>query len=344
MDRIKIPNSFAARLEAQGLSPVGVLRQARLPQTLLCQEKITLCTDQFFSLWRAVGELNRDPAVGLKIGRDPRVERYDPVTTAALSARSFGDALAQLARYKHLVCSEEVHLLEQEDAVSIEFVWPLATGPAPPLLLDAVFSSVIALGRRGTGRALSPERVEFTRKASHRTLYETDFGCPVTFGAPSNALIYSAGALGQGFVTSNPDLLAMLSPSLEAALTQQSAGQTLPDQVKSLQRRLLTAQRSGIQEVAAEMNLSPRTLQRRLRKMGVHYKDLLQNVRCETAQEYLRQSSLGLEEIAFLLGYEETNSFHRAFQDWTGTPPGRWRATRRSEEENPAPTAKQMAI
>lgn len=344
MDRIKIPNSFAARLEAQGLSPVSVLRQAHLPQTLLCQEKITLRTDQFFSLWPAVGVLSDDPAVGLKIGSDPRVERYDPVTTAALSARSFGEALVQLARYKHLVCSEEVHLTEKDDTVAIKFVWPLATGLPPSLLLDAVFASVIALGRRGTGRALSPERVQFTRKASHRALYETHFGCPVMFGAPCDALTYSAAALRQMFVTSNPDLLAMLSPSLEAALAQQSARQMLPDQVKSVQRRLLTAQRSGIQEVAAEMNLSPRTLQRRLRNLGVHYKDLLEYVRCETAQEYLRQSSLGLEEIAFLLGYEETNSFHRAFHDWTGTPPGRWRAMRQYEEENSASAAKQTAI
>ena len=344
MDRIKIPNSFAARLEAQGLSSVSVLRQARLPQTLLCREKITLCTDQFFSIWRAVGELSGDPAVGLKIGSDPRVERYDPVTTAALAAGSFGDALAQLARYKHLVCSEEVHLVEKDDTVAIKFAWPLATGHAPSLLLDAVFASVTALGRRGTGQSLSPERVQFTRKAGHRALYETHFGCPVTFGAPCDAQTYSVEGLRQTFVTSNPDLLAMLSPSLEAALAQQSAGQILPDQVKSIQRRLLAAQRSGIQEVAAEMNLSPRTLQRRLRDLGVHYKDLLEHVRCETAQEYLRQSSLGLEEIAFLLGYEETNSFHRAFQDWTGTPPGRWRAMRQHEKENSASAAKQTAI
>ena len=288
MDRIKIPSIFAARLEGQGISPGSVLRQARLPQTLLSQDKVTLNTAQLFAVWQAVGELSGDPAIGLKIGSDPHIERYDPVTLAALSARSFREALTQIGRYKQLFCSEEVHLTEANEAVTIEFVWPLATACAPSLLLDAAFASVVALGQYGTGRALVPEQVQLTRKTKNRTLYETHFGCPVEFEAPADALIYSARALEHVFITSNPDLLAMLSPSLESALTQQRAEQTLPEQVKAIQKRRLAVPQAGIEEVAVELNMTARTLQRRLMKDGFRYQILLENVRCETAQEYLR--------------------------------------------------------
>ncbi len=325
LDRIKIPSIFAARLEGQGISPGSVLRQAHLPQTLLSQDKITLTTAQLFAIWQAVGELSGDPAIGLKIGSDPHIERYDPVTIAALSARSFREALTQIARYKQLFCSEEVHLTEANDAVTIEFAWPLATASVPALLLDAAFASVMALGQHGTGRALVPKLVQLTRKSKNRMLYETHFGCPIEFSASADALIYSTQALEHIFVTSNPDLLAMLFPSLEAALTQHKGEQTLPEQVKAIQKRRLTLHQSGIQEVAAELNMTARTLQRRLIKEGYRYQILLENVRSETAQEYLLQPLLELEEIAYLLGYEETNSFHRAFQQWTGLPPGKWR-------------------
>ena len=99
----------------------------------------------------------------------------------------------------------------------------------------------------------------------------------------------------------------------------------MPEQVKAIQKRRLAVQQAGIREVAAELNMTARTLQRRLIKDGFRYQILLENVRRETAQEYLLQPLLGLEEIAYLLGYEESNSFHRAFQQWTGLPPGRWR-------------------
>jgi len=121
----------------------------------------------------------------------------------------------------------------------------------------------------------------------------------------------------------------MLAPQLEAALADQRLRQTVQDQVKQTLKRLLAGQRPTIQEVAQELNLSARTLQRRLTEAGVTFQQVLEEARRELARHYLLQSSLELNETAYLLGYESANSFFRAFHHWEGTSPGQWRAVQR---------------
>ena len=326
MDRIKLSNVIVPRLEELGLPIRDVLRRARLPQTLFSQDRIFVTTHQFFSFWNAIGEMSDDPAIGLKIGSDGRVEQSHPVIIAALTARSFREALVKLARYKRLCASEDVRITEENGKTTIEFVWLLASETEPPLLLDGSFAAMVALGQRGTGRAIFPEMVEFNRAESERSMYELHFGCPAHFGSRRNALTYSTELIDLPFITHNPDLLAMLAPQLEEALRDYSAEQSLSEQVKAIQRRMLAGQRAGVQDVAAELNMSPRTLQRRLAEAGVKYQELLDGVRREMAQKYLGEPSLDLSEISYLLGYEEANSFHRAFQHWMGVSPGQWRA------------------
>jgi AraC-like DNA-binding protein len=74
------------------------------------------------------------------------------------------------------------------------------------------------------------------------------------------------------------------------------------------------------------LRLSTRTLQRRLFDEGITFQQLMEDARRELARHYLLHSSLELNETAYLLGYEDANSFFRAFQHWEGTSPGQWRA------------------
>jgi AraC-like DNA-binding protein len=71
--------------------------------------------------------------------------------------------------------------------------------------------------------------------------------------------------------------------------------------------------------------MSDRTLQRRLAEEGMSFKHLLTQVRHEQAREYLAAPSLDIKEVAFLIGYEDQNSFFRAFRLWEGDTPSNWR-------------------
>ena len=92
-------------------------------------------------------------------------------------------------------------------------------------------------------------------------------------------------------------------------------------------KRLVAGQRPAIEDLAKEFNMSARTLQRKLATDGFSFQQLLEEARRELAHHYLLHSSLELTETAYLLGFENSNSFFRAFQNWEGVSPAKWRAS-----------------
>jgi AraC-like DNA-binding protein len=281
-------------------------------------------------LHRGIAEASNDPCFGLKLGTEERVERYDPVKIAAISARSFRDAIERISRYKQLTCPEEIRVAERGDEAAVQFVWLLAHEKEPLLLVDVCFAWIVSMAHRGIGRPLSPKRVEFQRPPAHREIYEKHFGSPVKFKADRNALVFSKADIGLPFVTHNADLLGIVAPQLEAELIEQLAQKPFSEQAKGILKHLLAGQRPGIQDLARELHLSRRTLQRRLTQQGITFQRLLDEARLELARHYLLHSSRELNETAYLLGYKDANSFFRAFQHWEGTSPGHWRALQKS--------------
>src|SRR5437588_6608245 len=329
-NRFRVSSTLLRRLEELGLSPDAVLRQAGLPMGLFNQEKILVSTDEFFALYRGIAEASNDPAFGLKLGNEDRVERYDPIKIAGLSARSFRDAVERLARYKQLTCPEEIRLVESTNECAIQFVWLLAHEKEPALLVDVCFAWIVSMAQRGIGRPISPKRVEFQRASVHREIYEAHFHCQVRFKAKQNALVFSKADMELPFVTHNADLLANVATMLEAELRKQTAQKSFSEQVKGILKQLIAGQRPGIQDLATELHLSTRTLQRRLTDEGTTFQSLLDDARRELARHYLLHSTRELNETAYLLGYEDANSFFRAFHNWEGTSPGQWRLLQRN--------------
>ena len=87
----------------------------------------------------------------------------------------------------------------------------------------------------------------------------------------------------------------------------------------------MAGKRPTLEDIAKELGLGPRTLQRRLTDVGLNFQQLVEDTRRELARHFLKQRAVELNETAFLLGYEDANSFYRAFQEWEGTSPGEWR-------------------
>lgn len=184
----------------------------------------------------------------------------------------------------------------------------------------------MTIGRRGIGRSIHPVRVELRRPVADKRPYENFFGCPVKFGTRNNRLFFRVEDLDQPFVTHNPDLLEVIAPQLEAELKQHRTNMSLKEQAKGVLKRSLAGQRPRLEEVAIQLGMSGRTLQRKLLDEGATFHSLMEEARHEMAQHYLTQPWLELNETAYLLGYEDPNSFIRGFHKWEGTAPGEWRS------------------
>jgi len=144
-------------------------------------------------------------------------------------------------------------------------------------------------------------------------------------------LVFAASDLDRSFRTHNGELLAMLAPQLDAELARQRAAVDAAERTKSTIKALLAGRRPELVDVARELGVSRRTLQRRLTGEGVSFQQVLEQARRELAGHYLLRSTLDLSETAYLLGYEDANSFFRAFHHWEGESPSRWRERRRRQ-------------
>ena len=217
----------------------------------------------------------------------------------------------------------------RREETAVEFAWLLARQAEPAVLVDLCFAWILAIGRRGTASAIAPLRLTLTRPPAHRRLLEAHFGCRVHFEEERNALVFRTSDLERPFVTHNAELLGMIGPQLDAELGARESDHSLEERVKTTVKRVLAGQRPSLRFVAQRLGMSSRTLQRRLTEDGVTFQELVEEARRELARHYLGQSSLELNETAYLLGYKDGNSFFRAFHQWEGTSPGEWRSQHR---------------
>jgi AraC-like DNA-binding protein len=325
-DRIKIPGVFWAGLKSIGLNAGAVLRHSNLPSTAYSGTSF-VTTAQIFAIWRAIRELAADSTVGWKFMSQVETDQYHPTLMAALHARTYRESIERLARYKQLCSAEEFRFTSKGDEVLVEVSWAFAGEEQPPaLLLDAVFALIMELGRRGTKTRLSSKRVELTRPAERNNGLEEYFGSPVKYRATRDALVLRATDLELPFVTHNEELLQMLAPQFENQLKAGRTKQSILEQVKWVLKRLLSGSRPDLLMVARELGMSDRTLQRRITDEGTTFRQLLNETRQELVRQYLGDPSVEITEAAFLVGYEDPNSFYRAFRSWEGTTPGEWRA------------------
>jgi len=324
-NQFRISRILAGRLTEHKLALPNLLRLAGLPPGFFQREKIYATTAELFALWRAVGEMSPDPEIGLKLGVEPRFERYQPTAIAAVCSRSFRDALQRIARYKQLTCPEEIRVVTTGELASVEVVYTQAEEVQPDVLVDMVLAWILAIGQRGTDGQIKPLRVELTRSSQHRDILESHFGCRMRFKAGHNAILFRNSDLDRPFVTYNEDLLAAIGAQLETELQARNTSLDVGEQVKRSLKRSLAGKRPTLQDIAREIGMSARTLQRRLTDAGITFQQVVEDTRRELAQHYLQHSAVELNEAAYLLGYEDSKSFFRAFQIWEGTSPGEWR-------------------
>jgi len=325
-DQQRLARALCNRLELVG----GRVSQALAASQV--QVEAPISTEKFFSFWDALAELS-PPDVGLRFANETPVHEYPVYTLVALHSPDVRTALEKIARYKRLCGLTEVSIEHQAGEVAVKTTWIHTTKKTPDRLVDIVLGSQLALLRRGTGHALTPKRIELLRKRADEAHLQRFFGCPIRFEASRDALILDERSLDTPFITRNDDLLAALLPGLEAQLAP-LLNHSFIATVRSTVMRRMRGEKPSVEKIARELSMSPRTLQRRLMEHGVSYQTLLDQVRHTTALSLLRAKTVDVSEIAFLLGFEEINSFCRAFRIWEGTTPHRWRTSVAQSDES----------
>lgn len=329
LKHFRVPGRLAVKLEELGMSVPAVLRRAGLPPDLFKQTRVLVSTEELFALWRAIDQISSDPLIGVKLGIETKTERFHPMAIAALSTENLVAASEHMARYKKLTAPEEILVELDAEEFSVSFRWLLAVDDEPSSLTDYCFSWMRSLARHGTGTPLNPLRVEYVQRRPNVRQLERSLGCNILVDAPRNVIVFRALDATSPFVTRNTELLDLLAPQFEEQLRQYKEEDSFLELVRRTIQDKLTGHRPSIDVISRALHMGPRTLQRRLHDSGSSFQRVLDEARHQMARYYLSNSALELNETAYLLGFEDPNSFGRAFRNWEGIPPSDWRETHR---------------
>ncbi|QNK55730.1 AraC family transcriptional regulator [Paenibacillus sp. PAMC21692] len=325
-DRVKVPHGLWEGIRQLGIQPGDIVRQAGLPQDEITDAEVSV--SHYYAIWQALAELAGNTAQAI-IGLATAFEtaKYPPSVLATYHARDFRDALNRMTKYKQLCPPENLTIHQEGDICRIELGWQQAIKSGPPVLVGITLACLMELGRRGTGWHLTAKSVEFTEDMGDVEALEAYFGCRIRTGAPHDRLTLRQSDLDRPFLSYNEELLEILTPVLEHALDQRNTVRTISNAVKYIIKGMLSSGRPGMKAVAKELGMSERTLQRRLAQEATTFNVLLSQTRHEQALYYLADDMLEIKEVAYLVGYEDQNSFYRAFRGWEGVTPAYWRVS-----------------
>jgi AraC-like DNA-binding protein len=309
-----------------GIRPADVLRRAGLPEDILGREKAVLSTDEYFRLWQGIEAESGDPALPLRIGAALSVESFDPPIFAALCSPNLNMALARLAKYKRLVCPMALHLDVGPKVTTLELEWLDASIKPPACLVGAEIVFFVQLARIATRTRVCPLKVKSPHALEPKEEYLDYLGTRVQRG-PRPLISFKAGDAKLPFLTANEDMWKSFEPHLKKRLSELDGSATTADRVRAVLLELLPSGSASIEAVSKRLGTSTRTLQRRLSQEQRSFQVVLNGTREDLARHYLRTSDMTGAEISFLLGFEDPNSFFRAFHAWTGETPEQARAT-----------------
>ena len=267
-------------------------------------------------------------ACGLQLGAQARPATFSALGYLAMSSRTLGEAVSLMPSYESVVMDVGLTTLTR-DGDAVQLAWSLRDRRPHPVLEDFILAAWLSLGRWLVGRSLTPDSIRFTHgKPADPEPYRRYFGCALEFGQLQAGMRFPADWLDLPVLHADPDLHALMLDRARALQAAQPVTGVWSRQVLAVLPDLLPRQQATMPEVAARLNVSERSLRRRLAEEGESFQDLLQEQRRQLACHYLRNERLGLLDIALLLGYAEHSAFSTAFRQWYGVTPGQFRGGR----------------
>jgi AraC-like DNA-binding protein len=284
-------------------------------------------------LWRFAVEQTGDALVGLHMAESYNPGALDILGYVILSCRTVGDVLDKLARYARLLNDGmRVELVREQKFAYCRCSYVEGIDNyllrAPRHAIDTTWGALARELRRLAQVPLSAKAVWFRHSApgaAQLTEYARVLGAPVRFGAPEDRFILPIEHLDQPLPSANPVLLQLFERHAEEALRAIGEQDSRAKQVARVLSQKLKGSVPALDEVARELAMSSRNLQRTLREAGTSYQSLLDDVRRDLAIRHLADPATSAGQVGFLLGFSEPSAFHRAFRRWTGKPPSAFR-------------------
>lgn len=319
----------------QGMDIEALCLKVGLDPIVLTTPDQRILDSVHYAVWREVINQTGDENLGLHFGEAFNVGSYGVVGYILLNCQTLADVFEKYCRYTYLFCQGvPSHLSISEGIAFFECSFSPEFAPRPDQLeasrydIEFTFAATLAAVKSLTGKELRPSMVSF-RHTSPEDIseYQRIFQTDLKFSMPFNRLAFDASYLDWPVLSSNANLLSFFERQADMMLSTLNGGNRYTQKVAYLIAEHLKGELPRIDEVASELLVSIRHLQRELQAEGTSFQKLLDKTRQELALRYLEDSTFSIHDIAFLLGFSAPSAFNRAFKRWTGKTPRCYRPT-----------------
>jgi len=321
------------------LNMAEYLRRMKLPvKSLFDEAGISFQSLMYFNtrypqdgvtkLWELVEQHSKNEEIGFMVGRQINVAGFPVLGYSLISAVDLKDGFDRFLRYQRVIGeSANINLTFKEGDAHLSFNFFGDDIPISKHTNDMAISATVSMIRLLAGNDWQPKEVHFVRaKPKNEAGFIEFFRCPISFERKHNVIIMEATDFTSSqFEESHFDTILLAAES-------ENSKQPISDLVAMFLQQHIQDHTLDRDKVASALNMSPRSLQRKLATEGTSYQTLIDQVRENKAMEYLSVPNLSLTEVAFLCGFSDPTSFNRAFKRWLGLTPGEYRRRLESEK------------
>ncbi|MEY4429595.1 MAG: hypothetical protein RLZZ182_2284 [Pseudomonadota bacterium] len=318
-------------IEAKGVDASALMRSVGMDLALLDDPLARYPVEQTMAFWSAALRETQDPLLGLHTAKYLSPATFHALGYALLASSNLGEYFERAARYFRIVTDAGQLLFERTPThgqmiVKVDPAWVTAeTHEVVWAVLDCFLFTTVRTCGLLHGPGFQVMALQLQRPApAEREAYERTLRVVPVYGAADSRVLLSEAMLSRPLPHANAMLARINEEAAGRYLADLGQGDVLARLKRLLQERLPSGEPS-LEDLAHSLQMTPRSLQRRLAELGTSFRDLIHEVRHQLALEYLRQPHHSISDIAYLLGFAEVSAFTRAFRRWTGVSPTAWR-------------------
>lgn len=306
----------------------ALLRLVRVDPDSPVDPSIMVSDDAYYSfLEELAGVVENPTTIPLRAGSAMRCDDYGAFGLAFKSATHLRGSYERAERYARVLTSVSTYPVEPtRDGAYIHLHRTGERRLGMRLSNEATIASTVSISREVSSTPFQPVAVYFKHPAPDSlSEHEAYFGCSVHFESDRDALLVSNESLQTANKLGDESISRFFDVHLDAEMSKFDDTPSLEQRVRNHISRSLSEGIPGISDIARQVGMSGRTLQRRLSEEGFSFQTLVDTSRRQLAERLLKDTQYSLAEVAFMTGYSEQSAFTRAFKRWAGQTPRSYR-------------------
>jgi AraC-like DNA-binding protein len=335
LNPVTIPSLINIAIK-HGVNANTLLNDVGISAGSVSDPKASITLGQLDALYNACGVSMGNPAFGLHMGNMTRLDSLNLVGSLIGTSNTLSHAVDHYHRFRELLhpfMDMDIHIDGKEAALIYS---PTIANEITlqPCYSEIFLASILKIFSDLTRRPFKLNRVELSyADPGYADIYTSTFDAPVYFNRGMCAMIFDASLLEQPLPGKYPELNDSFQIQAEKYLMELDSLNSVECQIVRYLQENMGIRPISMQDAARRLNVTTRTLQRRLKKENTSYVSIREKIRFKQAQLYLIETSTNIDEIASRLGFSEPTNFYHAFKRWASMSPGEYRRANRPVQQ-----------